>query len=449
MVARVVVVGLGPAGPELVDPVAACLLRGGDRAVLRTRRHPAAAGFEEIDSFDRLYESHDDFGSLYGAMVEELVEAGAGGRIVLAVPGSPLVAERCVELLRRRDDVELEVHPALSFLDLAWARLAVDPVACSVRLVDAQELPVAAAGERGPLLVAQCWSAEVLSGVKLAVDSAPEAPVTLLHHLGLADEAVVECAWEDLDRCLTPDHLTSLWIPELAAPVGVELARLRELARTLRQRCPWDAEQTHSSLGRHLREETYEVLEAIASLGPGGAGYDELEEELGDVLYQVFFHAQLAAEAGMFDMADVARGVHDKLVARHPHVFGDAQAADSEAVRGLWEERKRAEKSRASVLDGIPSDLPALAYAQTIERRGRHLQGAAGGGDAAPLDRLVAAVQDAAGEAGALGELLYQVAKVAAGTGVDAEEALRRAARAHGELMRSSERSGPPATAVD
>ena len=127
--------------------------------------------------------------------------------------------------------------------------------------------------------------------------------------------------WEDLDRVVEPDHLTSLWLPEVSAPVGHELVRFAELVRTLRERCPWDREQTHESLSRHLLEESYELVEAIASGDPA-----HLQEELGDVLFQVFFHATLATEDGEFTLADVARDVHDKLVRRHPHVFGDVDA---------------------------------------------------------------------------------------------------------------------------
>ena len=231
----------------------------------------------------------------------------------------------------------------------------------------------------------------MLSDIKLSVESAPDVPVTVLHHLGLADEAVWEVAWDELDRSFTPDHLTSLWIPHLAAPVGAELMRLDELVHILRQRCPWDRRQTHGSLARHLLEESYEVLEAIdavasvdaasmdavdpapvypasveAAVDAGVAAEVDaeveavahLEEELGDLLFQVYFHATLAAEAGRFTLADVARGVHDKLVSRHPHVFGDATADTAEAVAADWEARKLVEKGRSSVTEGIPAALP-------------------------------------------------------------------------------------------
>ncbi len=171
-----------------------------------------------------------------------------------------------------------------------------------------------------------------------------------------------------------------------------ELVRLDELVRTLRERCPWDRRQTHGSLRRHLLEEAYEVLEALdevaaldavgatnASSGLRVADDDSddtsprataaLEEELGDLLFQVYFHARLASEAGRFTLADVARGIHDKLVDRHPHVFGDDDAPTAEDVAANWEVRKLAEKKRTSVTEGIPAAMPALALTAKLQRK--------------------------------------------------------------------------------
>ncbi len=143
------------------------------------------------------------------------LEAGPDG-VVYAVPGSPLVAERTVELLRADGRVEVTALPALSFLDLAWVALGVDPLAEGVRLADADAFGPALAEQGGPFLVAQCWSRHLLSEVKLALpddeDLEPPRPV-LLHHLGLDDEVVVAVDWWELDRTLEPDHLTSLYIP--------------------------------------------------------------------------------------------------------------------------------------------------------------------------------------------------------------------------------------------
>lgn len=393
---KVTVVGLGPAGPEYLSTIARTHLQGEARTWFRTRCHPAAVGTgPEHLSFDDVYDSADRIEQVYESIVTTLLaEAEARGEIVYAVPGSPVVAETTVDLLRaqaERGAIELEIVPALSFLDLVWVRLGVDPLAAGVRLVDGRRFAVEAAGERGPLLVAQCDALWVLSDIKLAFDTDIDSAtipgtetggppgqgtptsVTVLQRLGLPDEHVVTIAWEDLDRVIEPDHLTSLWIPEIRSPVAQELARVGETARHLRRLCPWDREQTHKSLGRHLVEETYELLDAIESLVDGEAGEDKgdehLVEELGDVLFQVFAHAAIAEQEGRFTMADVARTVTDKLIERHPHVYSNAIAETSDDVATTWEINKKVEKGRASVMEGIPRHLPALAYAAKVLKK--------------------------------------------------------------------------------
>ncbi|MEZ5232268.1 MAG: MazG family protein [Acidimicrobiales bacterium] len=375
---RIVVVGLGPAGPELVSTATLDAIAAHPPAArwARTNRHPSVSVLGDHRSFDAVYQAAERIEDVYATIVARLVElAGEHGSVCYAVPGSPLVAEHTVELLRAlhapgASIPEVEIHAALSFLDLAWLRLGVDPFAAGVRLVDGHRFTVEAAGQRGPLLVGQCDRGDVLSDIKLAVEEPPESRVVVLQRLGLADEAVFEVAWEDLDRVVDADHLTSLWIPELAAPVAAELVRFDELVRVLRERCPWDSAQTHESLMPFAVEEAYEVLDAIAQLDPdSGGGIDELEEELGDLLFQVVIHATIAAESGWFTLADVARTVHDKLRARHPHVFADVEVAGADDVVRNWDEIKAAEKGRVGPFDGIPETFPARLYAEKVQRR--------------------------------------------------------------------------------
>jgi tetrapyrrole methylase family protein/MazG family protein len=422
---RVVVGGLGPAGPDLLtasvlDAIARIPVR-----FLRTTRHPAASAVAGAASFDSLYEAAASIEEVYAAIVDALAEAAAEhGEVLYLVPGSPAVAERAVELLRADGRVAVEVLPGLSFLDLAWARLGVDPVAQGVRVVDGRRFSVEAAGERGPLLVAQCDSRLVLSDVKLACEG---ETAVLLHHLGLPDEAVVSVAWAELDRTLEPDHLTSVYIPSLAAPVAAELMRFWELVRTLRERCPWDREQTHQTLVRHLIEEAYETVEAIES----GSAHD-LEEELGDLLFQIYFHSVLGVEEGAFGLDDVARGIHDKLVLRHPHVFGSVAVSGASDVVRNWEQIKKEEKGRASIMEGIPSALPSLLYAHKVQRKAASV-GFDWPSSEGPFDKVVEEMEElraAAGSAEAeeeLGDLLFSVVNVARHLGVDAESALRGA----------------------
>jgi tetrapyrrole methylase family protein/MazG family protein len=263
--------------------------------------------------------------------------------------------------------------------------------------------------------------------------------VTVLQRLGLPDESVTSVPWDELDR-VVPDHLTSLWLPRLAQPFSSELVRLEQLARVLRARCPWDRQQTHRSLTHYLIEESYEALEAIDELGPDGAGYEHLEEELGDVLFQVVFHSVLGAEEGQFTLADVASTVHDKLVARHPHVFGDVEAKTSDDVVRNWEQIKKLEKGRASVMEGVPRSLPALMYAHKVQVKaasvGFDWDGAEGAWpkineELAELREAMGGESRAPDQSGVreeLGDLLFAVVNVARHLKVDPEEALRSAA---------------------
>jgi tetrapyrrole methylase family protein / MazG family protein len=404
-VGRVTVVGLGPGDTGLVTAAVLAAIDSVPEGArfLRTAVHPSAHLVAGAETFDHRYESADTFDEVYRAIVADLLAAARRlGHVLYAVPGSPRVLERTVDLLDEAaaaGQVELDVLPAMSFVDLAWVRLGIDPYEQGVRLIDGHRFEVAAAGERGPLLVAHCHNRRVLSDIKLAVDEPPTRPVVLIQRLGLPDEAVTEVEWCDLDRSVEPDHLTSLYIPELAQPVAGEVARFVELVATLRAECPWDAEQTHRTLTRHLLEETYEVLEALGAVGDGGPdaspeAYAHLEEELGDLLFQIVFHTTLATEAGAFGLGDVARGIHDKLVHRHPHVFHDLEVDGADDVVANWEQIKKAEKGRSSIFDGMPADLPALLYALKVTKKAATLGVAPEppAADAPVGDRLLALV---------------------------------------------------------
>ena len=423
---RIVVIGLGPAGPELVTAAALDALDRIPHRYVRTMRHPAASVVKDAVSFDDVYERASTMDGVYEAIVDSLVEAArAHGEVVYAVPGSPSVAERTVALLRSRagaDVVEVEVVPAMSFLDLAWSHVG-DPVASGIRLVDGHRFVEEAGGERGPLLVAQCDSVDVLSTVKLAYDREAPSHAVVLQRLGMPDERVFEVEWADLDRLVVPDHLTSIVIPNGAPAVGAELVRFAEVVRQLREDCPWDRKQTHESLVRYVIEETYEVVEAIASGDPG-----VLEEELGDLLLQVFLHAAIAAQDGSFTIADVAAGITEKMVRRHPHVFGDVEVADADEVATNWERIKADEKPAvAHPFDSVPAALPALSYATELSRKaakvGFEWPDIDGVWD--KLDEEVRELREDPGSLDELGDVLMVVVNLARHLGHDAEGALR------------------------
>jgi MazG family protein len=208
----------------------------------------------------------------------------------------------------------------------------------------------------------------------------------------------------------------------------LDLVRIQARLRAF-DGCPWDREQTHESLARHLLEETHELLQAIDR-----GGSDAIRDELGDLLLQVTFHAQIAAEDGRWDIDDVADGLVKKLIHRHPHVFGDVEVTGADEVLANWEKLKAEESGGvAPIEDDIPASLPALARAAKIQRR------AAGWGfewrtaDLAfaklreEVDELQAAADDPARADEEMGDVLLAAVAVARRLGLDAESALRRA----------------------
>ena len=438
---RVVVVGLGPGATHHVTAETLAAIERIPHRLLRTGRHPSAELVSGAITFDDVYEDADRFEDVYAEITERIVAAAARhGEVLYAVPGSPLVLERSVRALRGDTRVVCEVLPAMSFLDVAWSRLGIDPVESGVRLVDGHEFATAAAGATGALLVAHTHANWVLSDIKLSLDdptgALDDTPVVLLQSLGTTNERVVPTTWADMDRTLDADHLTSLFVPALGTPVGDGYVRFHQLARTLRERCPWDVEQTHRSLIPYLVEETYEVVEAIEQLDPDEPATDEaLIEELGDLLYQIEFHATIAEQEGRFTIADVTTGIHDKLVRRHPHVFADVQVDGTDHVLANWEAIKRAEKGRTSVFDGIPPALPALSLASKVQKKAAKVGfdwpdvGGASPKIGEETAELMEAIDagDAEAAADELGDLLFAVVNVARHLDLDPETCLRAA----------------------
>jgi tetrapyrrole methylase family protein/MazG family protein len=428
---RVVVVGLGPAGVDLLLPAARAALERIPVRYVRTARHPAvdelAAEGLGLEPLDLLYDTGDDLDTVYAAIAARVVAAAQEhGEVAYAVPGSPSVAERTVVLLRGAG-IDIEIVPGLSFADLAWNRLGIDPMT-GARVVDARTFAIDSAGFAGAMLLAQCDTRFVLSDVKLALLEvlAADHEVIVLQGLGLPEERLVPVALAELDQVVEPDHLTSVFVDTGAVSVASELARLLALTERLRGPggCPWDAAQTHHSLRRHVLEEAYEVAAAIDELpvdAPGGVvpagAYDALEDELGDLLFQVMIHSVLAAEAGAFTITDVAQGVHAKLVRRHPHVFGAVVADTPDAVITNWEQIKKDEKGHTSLVEGITPGLPSLLYVQKLIRKAQSV------GLEPGIDTDAAAGTEIADER-ALGAALAALAAAGAARGIDGESAL-------------------------
>lgn len=451
------VVGLGPGALDHVTRRAFTLINESPVVRLRTRQHPSARHFEGVESYDELYERAGTFDALYRDIVDDLVAlatSSPNNEVVYAVPGSPTVAERTVELLRERDEVTMVVEPAVSVIDVVCATLGRDSMSAGVRVVDALGSSDDFRGP-GPLLILQTYAPEVLASV--AGRLPPLTDVTVLHHLGLDDEVVAPLRAFELASFVKADHLTSLWVEGLRG-AGEAMDDLVDFMKRLRAECPWDQEQNHASLTRHLLEEAYEALDALEVLvrvdaegRSDQAAIDHVQEELGDLLFQIVFHAELFDEESRFNLASVADTVRDKLIGRHPHVFGDVVVAGSNDVATRWEALKQREKGRASVTDGVAWQLPALTLYTKLLRKAVLVDVAVEAGEASrqhALDALRAldleerAVRDAQSSSvvdDAWGDALSALVAAAQFAGVDLEGVLRNRAMNLRDAIREKE----------
>ena len=463
------VVGLGPGGLDRVPSSTMAILSDPRcRVIVRTKDHPAArelAAQRPVMDCDDLYAAGEDFEAVYRAIASRVVETAGSHPVVYATPGSPLVGERAVGMilsLARSRGIETAVYPAESFLDVALTELGIDPLDRSLTVLNAHRLPSPLL-LRGPTLVgALDTPAGLADFCGLLTRLYPKGPeVVVLVDLSAPQARVVRCDAGKVDPMLAGPR-TSVYVDAL--PVG--LAGAVAVMERLRSECPWDRRQTHHSLVKNLIEETYELVEALAALSPeagvqGGGQPDEqpdwmafsgVSEELGDVLLQVLFHAVIAQETGIFDIEDVAEGLRQKLIRRHPHVFADVQVDSAEQVKVNWERIKQQEKPSeegASLLDGVPLAMPALARAAKIQRRAAQVGfdwtevGAVVEKIAEEVEELRAVLSDRESVQAELGDLLFAAVNLARHVAVDPETALRRATARFTYRFQWMEEEGP------
>ena len=421
------IVGMGPGAAGHLSLETLRLLEE-KSVILRTEIHPTVSELKRRGisyvSCDRFYKEGKTFEEVYEQIAAFVLAQARDQEIVYGVPGSPLVAERTVVLLREKaqqEGIRLTVKPAMSFLDLAYVALGIDPIE-GLRIIDAQDFDALADAGRYPLMVTQVYNRMVASDMKISLmDVLPdETEVYFLRNLGLDDEECRKIPLFEIDRQSDIDHLTSVFIPrqpqeallsvvtetdrETGTPVSGEptaagafageplseavvadgaghwkkfpllprktefdIRPLADVMQVLREPggCPWDREQDFSTIRANLIEECYEFLEAVDDFDVSG-----MTEELGDILMQVVFHARMAEEKGLFNLQDVIDVVTDKLIERHPHVFGTVKVKNSDEVLTNWDAIKLQEKpERKRVLDGIYQGLPSLLRAHKVQKR--------------------------------------------------------------------------------
>jgi len=458
---EIYVVGLGPGDPLDLPPINLSLLRQGSGVYLRTAYHPVVAFLENegirYQTFDDIYETSRSFDEVYQRMAARLLELAISENrpVVFAVPGHPLVGETVVRILldeAPRKNVKVSVWPAPSFLANIYSLLRIDPME-GLLVVDAFQLcsfarksgKFTVPPETG-VIVSQVYNRVMASEVKLTLmEHLPDTQtVYVVRAAGIpGEEKVKKCPLFELDRQHSFDHLTAVYVPPLpylgeeasSKPSSYPLDPLVEVMERLLGPggCPWDRQQTHQTLKKYLIEEAYEVIEAIDQ-----EDMHKLCEELGDLLLQVVFHATLARKRGDFDINKVIAGITEKLVRRHPHVFGTKEVKDARQVLVNWEEIKHSEKEkkqRKSLMEGIPRCLPALQKADKVQAKASLV-----GFDWPDVSGAVAKMEEELREFKAafkgkdlqeinseIGDLLFAVVNVARLLGVDAEDALRSA----------------------
>ncbi len=285
----------------------------------------------------------------------------------------------------------------------------------------------------GPALIGQLYSGRLASDVKLTLMNQypDDHPVTLIHAAGTDEERLEALPLFEIDRSPHIAHLTTLFVPPL--PRASAFESFQETIAHLRapDGCPWDREQTHQTLRTNLLEETYEVLAAIDADDP-----EAMREEFGDLLLQIVLHAQIAIEAGEFSLAEVVAGINAKITRRHPHVFGDVTVNGESEVLHNWESLKALERQdngqpAAGVLGSVPPGLPALAQADTFQRRAARVgfDWPEVSGVIAKIHEEIAEVQSAsaADQPAEVGDLLFAVVNWARWLKVDPESSLREA----------------------
>lgn len=440
---KIIVMGLGPGSEDTISIGTINTLKRTDHVFLRTARHPLVKSFASwnisYESLDYFYEA-DKFEEVYHEIAKFLLtKAVKYEEIVYVVPGSPFVAESSVQVLvesAKIQGVDVEIHPALSFLDALYPIIKKDP-SQGMQILDAVHTDFEKINPALDTVICQVYNRFIASELKLNLMEhySDEFEITVIKAAGVKNlERVESIPLYQLDHLDWIDHLTTIYLPAVEESKILKCAySLDPLVDVLESLlgpdgCPWDKQQTHETLKKPLLEETYEVIEAIDN-----KDMTNLCEELGDLLLQIVFHGSLAMRRDDFNINDIVSGISEKMIRRHPHVFSKTAVADADEVLVNWEKIKEEEKGykSKSLLGDVPRGMPALMQADKLQNRAskvgfdwKNIEGAI-----LKLDEEIQELKDAIdGKEGKvydeLGDVLFSVVNIARFTKHNPEEAL-------------------------
>lgn len=372
---KIEVLGLGSGDiKQLPLGVYRKLLDANEIIYTRTLDHPVIGTLQkegvQFHSFDTFYEEAEDFAEVYDRIVAFLLDKAETSPVIYTVPGHPMLAEKTVQLLLEQDEVEVAISGGQSYLDALFTSLQIDPID-GFQFVDATSFERRHLNYENHLIFCQVYDAFIASEVKLSLleDLPPDYEVTIVEAAGTKQEKLTKLPLEQLDRTVAVNNLTSVYVPPVKhEELPHRFSRLVEVMAILRSPngCPWDREQTFESLREYTIEEVYELIDAIDLEDD-----DNIIEELGDLLMHIVLYSQIGKDLGYFTIDDVIRSITEKMIHRHPHVFGNGEADSVDQVLVKWEELKKEEKGKVcdSVLDGIPKHAPALLKAAKLQHK--------------------------------------------------------------------------------
>lgn len=438
----ITVVSLGPGDPGLLTLQTADTLRTAKRLILRTGQHGVAAWLKEQNipytTMDPLYDEYWDFDELHAAIAQQLWQEAASTSVTYAVMDATTDGSVAALAASKPEDGKLVRLAGLSMADAHLSALPAEQVhASGIRVIPAMDCETAQHDPRMPLLITELDTPVLAGMVKLWLTDLydDEMQVTFFPSGVKSHRKPIQLPLMELDRQRTYDHTVAVYVPSAAMNARQRFcfADLVEILDILRgdHGCPWDREQTHESLRKYLIEEAYETIGAIDE-----GDIDHLADELGDVLLQVVFHANVGKSHGDFTISDVTTNICRKMIYRHAHIFGTDECKTADEVTVNWEKLKKAEKgltTQASVLADVSKGLPALMRAHKVQKKAANV-----GFDWDTALEALPKIHEEAEEVKAeldasrdpaeeLGDLLFSCVNVARLCGLEAEELLKNA----------------------
>jgi tetrapyrrole methylase family protein/MazG family protein len=375
---RIIIVGLGPAdyGSLTIDTLN--LIKAAECLIFRTKKHPLVDDLIKegliFQSCDDIYDEAKDFDQVYEKISQRILALAAhNSEVVYAVPGHPLTYEKSVQLIIEKSKglAEVQLLPAVSFIDAVSIALKTD-FSAGIKIIDGLRLEEQKPDVNCANIITQVYNRFVASEVKLSLMNyyKDEQLICIIRGAGANIEKMQWLKLHELDKIDWVDYLTSIYIPETKDNKRYsDIDDLMLLMKILRGEngCPWDKKQDHQSLKPYLIEECYELIDAIEK-----EDTEAMVEELGDVLLQVLLHAQIGFEEEEFDLNDVLTVLNNKLINRHPHVFGDVSVSNETGAKKSWEATKREEKGINKYLEtllNIPKAMPSLTRSYKVQEK--------------------------------------------------------------------------------